>query len=69
VIVEKNLSPSAPITYFYHNKNRKSKAFITISSTLNEEEYKQYGINVQPSVIFYYYPDANDRSFKETFVP
>ena len=54
-------------TLYYRNKNKKERAYLSLSSELLKNDGKDTS-NVL-SVNFYYYPDAGNRKIKENFQP
>lgn len=59
--------PNVVHTFFYRNRNKKNKAYLTLSSEI--ESFENVSISKELLIKFYYYPDAFDRSKKESFQP
>lgn len=54
--------------FYYHNKDKKSNAYLSLSSTPEDGYDPEYSKN-EYEVRFFYYQDANRRDIKEEFRP
>ena len=61
------MQPDIEQIMYYHNRDKTSHAYLTLSSTVLEGYDKENAKN-QYDVKFYYYPDVNRRDIKEEFV-
>jgi hypothetical protein len=68
IVIQKYMTPELPHTFYYRNKNRKERAYLTLSSEILKDADSANATN-KLDIKFYYYPNAGDRSVKETFVP
>lgn len=68
IVSQKRLVPELPHTFYYHNRERKSHAYLTLSSQI-EPGYSENNPKNEMIARFYYYPDANNRKQRESFIP
>lgn len=60
IVMKKQMIPDIPHTFYYHNKQKESHAYMTISSSVRPG-YDEANSKNEYEARFYYYPDANDR--------
>lgn len=61
------MGAGASHTFYYRNKNKKERAYLSLSSEMLRNDVKNASNGL--SVNFYYYPDAGNRKIKENFQP
>jgi DNA-binding transcriptional MerR regulator len=68
VVLKKELTPEIVHTFYYHNQQKESHAYLALSSSPHAGYDAEYSRN-EYEVKFFYYPNAADRERREEFKP